>query len=149
MGLDPRLRQPGDASAARLTLASTRTDDFNGMSRTTHLFPHRSGEERIADSWERGDELSTTGEHPPIDPALRAALEARTASEPTAETMAPSELPRSRSALAAQFPTDDLLGHRGTVEVEERSIPGPQHAPGSSGPDPVARQPQGRLPCLY
>ena len=41
----------------------------------------------------------------------------------------PDDIPRMREAFFEGLPTDDFLRRRGTIELEERSIPRPARAP--------------------
>lgn len=70
----------------------------------------------------------TASTHPPIDPELRAVLEAMPADE--RHLLRIEELPARRAEEALLVPAvDDALRRGGAVELSERQIPGPAGAP--------------------
>jgi acetyl esterase/lipase len=93
--------------------------------------------------------MSTAESHPPIDPELEAVMPAIMESGLTWMNMPADQIPRARELFAAGLPSDDFLRHGGTVEMDERSIPGPEGAPELPALilRPAGRT--GRLPCIY
>jgi hypothetical protein len=67
--------------------------------------------------------------HPPIDPELEAVMPAIMESGLTWMNMPPDQIPYARELFAAGLPTHEFLRHGGSVELEERSIPGPEERP--------------------
>ena len=91
--------------------------------------------------------MSAAEPHPPIDPELEAVMPAIMESGLTWMNMPADQIPHARELFAAGLPNDDFLRHGGTVEMEERFIPGPEGAPELPALilRPAGRT--GRLPC--
>ena len=87
--------------------------------------------------------------NPPIDPELEAVWPTLVEAGLTWTNVTPDQIPHMRELFLADQPTDDFLRRGGTIEVEERSIPGPEGAPELPA---LILRPAGRtgpLPCLY
>jgi acetyl esterase/lipase len=88
----------------------------------------------------------TASTHPPIDPELRAVLEAVPADE--RQLLRLEDIPALREKEALMLAAvDDVLRRGGAVELEERQIPGPAGAPDLSVL--IVRPARGQGPGVY
>jgi acetyl esterase/lipase len=88
--------------------------------------------------------------HPPIDIELQETVWPAIIAAGAGIGMTPDQIPRARAAYVARMPPIEALRRGGDVEVEERTIPGPEGAPDlpalilrPGGPR------NGPLPCIY
>ena len=93
--------------------------------------------------------MTGTQPHPPIDPEVDAVWPTLVEAGLTFTEITPDHIPRIRELFLGGLPDDDFLRHNGTIELEERSIPGPAGAPELPA---LILRPAGRsgpLPCIY
>jgi acetyl esterase/lipase len=93
--------------------------------------------------------MNTPEHQPPLDPELEAAMPAVLESGLTWMNTTLDDIPRARELFIAGLPTDDFLKRGGAIELEERTIPGPDGAPDLPA---LILKPAGRsgpLPCIY
>ena len=93
--------------------------------------------------------MAATQPHPPIDPEVEAVWPAIVETGLTFTEVTPDQIPRIRELFLQGLPDDDFLRRNGTIELEERSIPGPAGAPDLPA---LILRPAGRtgpLPCIY
>src|SRR5271169_1997004 len=93
--------------------------------------------------------MTDTAQHPPLDVELAETVWPAIVNAGLGIGMTHDQIPHMRQAYVARLPTTDALRREGSVDIEERFIPGPHGAPdlpalilrplGSSGP----------LPCIY
>jgi acetyl esterase/lipase len=93
--------------------------------------------------------VTGTQPHPPIDPEVDAVWPTLVEAGLTFTEVTADQIPRIRELFLEGLPTDDFLRRNGTIELEERSIPGPAGAPELPA---LILRPTGRsgpLPCIY
>ncbi len=93
--------------------------------------------------------MAETQAHPPIDPEVDAAWPAIVESGLTFTEVTADQIPTIRELFLQGLPDDEFLRRAGTIELEERSIPGPAGAPDVPA---LILRPAGRsgpLPCIY
>ncbi len=86
--------------------------------------------------------------HPPIDPEVDAAWPGIVEAGLTFTDVTPDQITRIRELFLAGLPDDNFLRRGGTVELEERSVPGP----GAPEVPALVLRPAGRtgpLPCAF
>lgn len=93
--------------------------------------------------------MAGTQPHPPIDPEIEAVWPSIVESGLTFTDVTPDQIPAVRELFLTGLPEDDFLRRNGTIELEERLIPGPAGAPEVPALilRPVGRS--GPLPCIY
>ncbi|WP_033263158.1 alpha/beta hydrolase [Amycolatopsis vancoresmycina] len=89
----------------------------------------------------------TTTTPVPFDPALLPVLAQVT--QPDAPPFTPETIPELRRAMAAQFPPAAEVVGDAPVDVEERTIPGPEGAPDLTVTILSPRERTGAVPALY
>lgn len=93
--------------------------------------------------------MTAVDRHPPIDPEVAAVWPTLVEAGLTFTDLTADQIPTLRETFLAGILTDDVLRRAGTIELEDRTIPGPSGEPNLPA---LILRPSGRtgpLPCIY
>lgn len=93
--------------------------------------------------------MNASEQHPPLDPEVEVVMPAILESGLSWMNASLEDIPRARELFMAGLPTYEFLQRGGAIELEDRTIPGPDGTPDLSV---LILRPAGRsgpLPCIY